>query len=110
MFVSEDYRRSLESSNPGIIDRFLEALRDVLGNLYQQVTGQPLTYKDETFNAVYDMLKNRKVEKPKSSITEESINAMEDLLRKESKKDDKPPMPPTDLDSKRRLPEIKNCK
>ena len=36
--------------------------KSMLNNLYKQFTGETLSYKDETFNSVYDLLKNRSTE------------------------------------------------
>jgi hypothetical protein len=84
MFVAEDYRKALEEANPGIVQKFLEVLRDMLGNLYKSVTGRILSYQDETFNAVYDLLKARNVKSNVAFVNVFNNNPMDQMIEKES--------------------------
>lgn len=81
MFVAPDYRQRLEKVEPGLIKKFLDALKDMLGSLYMKVTGTPISYKDETFNAVYDLLKNRKASNISEVGTESNYtNPMKEII------------------------------
>lgn len=84
MFVAPDYRKALEEANPGIVKKFLEMLHNMLGNIYRGVTGETLSYKDETFNAVYDLLKSRSTKTKMEKVTDTTVkNPMKEFVAKE---------------------------
>ena len=60
MYVSEDYRAKLEDNNSGFVKKFLDAIRDMLKSMYSELTGKPMSYKDEIFNSVYELLETNK--------------------------------------------------
>jgi hypothetical protein len=60
MYVSEDYRAKLEDTNSGFVKKFLDAIRDMLKSMYSELTGNTVTYKDEIFNSVYELLETNK--------------------------------------------------
>lgn len=57
MFVAEDYRQRVESKSPGIVQRFLDALRNLFRSMYTNKTGETLDYKSQMFNDVRELIK-----------------------------------------------------
>lgn len=66
VFVSPDYRAKLEEQEEGFIDRFKRILRDLLGMLFNQSTGQTLRYDQEIFTAINSLLKTEKELNPEN--------------------------------------------
>jgi len=106
MFVAPDYRERLEAQSPNMVRKFLKIIRDMLGSLYTAVTGENFSYKDETFDAVYSLLKT-------SGVTQTAPNTQSGNIIEDMKNDDVD-LSDTELnDSPReegfRYPEIKKC-
>lgn len=57
VFASEDYREKLERNSKGFLAAFRQLLKNLFGIIYKQKTGKTLSYKEEVFNAVEDLLK-----------------------------------------------------
>jgi len=57
----------------------------MLGSVYSSMTGKTLSYNDETFNAVYDLLKARKVKSNNVAFVNAfDSNPMDQLLSKDN--------------------------
>lgn len=121
MFIDPQYRTTLDTLNKGFIKRFQEMLKNLLGAIYTATTGRTLSYKDEVFSSVFELL-------DKSKTSDQGIvigtNPMQEIIEK----DDIELSPEEiserllnlyeigglesarDFESKYRLPEIKKCK
>src|SRR5690606_3437118 len=57
MYVSPEYRDNIESRAPGLIQKFLDAIKRLFSHLSNKYKGEELTYKEEVYSTVENLLK-----------------------------------------------------
>lgn len=57
MYVSPEYRDNIESRAPGLIQKFLDAIKRLFSHLSNKYQGEELTYKEEVYSTLEALLK-----------------------------------------------------